>query len=140
MSWVIAVVSFVLLAMLRKRSKPSFLWIIVAALAAIGGAAFFATGLGGWVTGLSAGLLGWLGGLFGASATQLAGGVVLILVIAIVLDIAVDRRADRVAVAGLIALPMLIVIASGPVANGVSEFYEAVGTAGESSVGRLVGG
>lgn len=140
MSWVIAIVSFALLLILRKRTKPKMLWIISAALAAIGGAALANTWLGVWIAQLLAGLLGWLGGLLGAPGTLLAGGLVLLCVVVTVLDIAADRRADRAAIISLIALPLLILISAGPVTGGVSQFYDAVSQAGRSSVGDLVGG
>lgn len=140
MTWVIAVTCFALLAVLRRRSKPTFLWMINAALAAIGGAALAATGLGGWIAGLIAGLLGWVGGMFGAPASGLAGGLVLLCVVVAVLDIVADRRADRPAITALIALPLLVLISAGPVSGGVAQVYDVVSEAGRSSVGHLIGG
>lgn len=140
MNWVIAVVCFGVLAILWKRSKPKWLWIIAVILAAFGGAAFFATAVGGWVTGVMAGFLGWVGGWFGATATLMAGAIALITVVVVILDVLADRNASRGALLGLILLPMLFVIASGPVAAGGTTFYDAVNRAATSSVGRLVGG
>lgn len=140
MDWVIAVTCFALMAILRKRSKPKFLWLIMVFLALVGGALFFTTGLGDWLTGLFAAVLGWFSGLFGASATQVAGGLVLLAVVVAFLDIVVDRRADKYAISALIFLPMLAVIAGGPIADAVTALSTSVQTVGHTTLGALIGG
>lgn len=140
MNWALAVVSTILVVILMKRSKPKGLWVPIVVLAAVGGVNFFETAVGNWVTGLTAGFFGWAAGLFGTSAGLIAGGLLLIAVVIVVLDVGFDHRADRGAVTALFMLPMLILISAGPISSGGSQFYDAVDRAGESSVGRLIGG
>lgn len=140
MSWVVMLTAFGLLLVLRKRSKPSWLWVVNAALAAIAGAALVETGIGSWLMGVLSSLAGWVGGIVGASATMVAGVAMLILTVMVVLDIAFDRRADKVAILGLILLPMLFLIAGGPVAEGGSQLVASVRDLGTGLLGPLIGG
>lgn len=139
-SFVIAATAFALLLILRKRSKPKILWAVNAALAAIGGAALADTFIGDWIGAVFSAVGGWVGGIAGASATAVIGVVMLALVVMVIFDIAVDRRADTAAIVGLVLLPTLFVVASGPVAGGGSELFAAIREAGGGALGSLIGG
>jgi hypothetical protein len=140
MSWIVLLTAVGLLLVLRGRSKPSWLWAVNAALAAIAGAALVETGLGSWLMGLLTSLAGWVAGLVGTSAALVAGVAMLLLTVMVVLDIAADRKADKVAILSLLVLPMLFVVAGGPVADGGSQLVASIHDLGTGLLGPLVGG
>lgn len=142
MSWAIFLAGAGLLAILRKRSPKALakvMWIINGLLAVMTGAALADIVLGAWISGLLSALFGWVGGWFGASAGIVAGVVVLLVAAIVILDL-MDRVADQPAIAGLIMLPVLFLITSGPVDAAGESLYSAAEQIGASSLGRLVGG
>lgn len=139
-SWGIAIACFVLLAVLWNRSKPKILWIIKPMLAAMGAASFANTGFGGTVAGWMLGALGWVGSWFGISGPVVAGILVVALALVVVLDILFDRVANGPAIGSLFVLPLLFLVAAGPIAASGQTISDNVARAGTSSVGRLVGG
>jgi hypothetical protein len=140
-AWALLIVSAGLLLILRKRSKPKFLWVVKVALALIAGASFAAVSLGGWVADRIRTVAGWIGNLGDLNMTsgQVAAVAVLLLVIATVLDVVVDRKADKVAIAAMVLLPLLFIVASGPVADGGSQLMAAIREAGAAGLGPMIG-
>ncbi len=142
MSWAIFLAGVGLLAILRKRSPKMLskgMWLINGLIAFMTGAALANIVLGEWVAGLFSGLFGWVGGWFGASAGITAGVVVLLVAAMVVLDL-IDRTADNPAIIGLVLLPVLFLITTGPVDAAGEQLYRAAESIGMSSLGRLVGG
>lgn len=140
MGWLITLTAVGLLLILRKRSNPRWLWMVKAALAAFAGAGLAETGLGAWLAGVLRSLGGWVGGVFGAPAGPTLSVLALLIAVVVVLDIAVDHKADRAAIAGLILLPLLFVGAAGPVADGGSQLFAAIHGAAAAALGPLIGG
>lgn len=139
MSYIIAATAFGLLLVLRKRNKTP--WWVRAALAAIGGAGLADSGLGGWLAARISDIAGWVAGVTGApSAALVAGVAALILSVIVVYDIAVDKKADKPAMAGLVLLPLLFIAAAGPLAGAGAGLTEAITNLGTSGLTALVGG
>lgn len=139
MSAIIAATAFALLLVLRKRSKIP--WWVNATLAAIGGASLADTGIGSWFAStVIGGVTGWLAGVTGGSGTLVAGVAALILTVIVVYDIAVDKKADKPAMAGLMLLPMLFIAAAGPLAGAGTGLADAVAQLGTSGLSAVVGG
>jgi hypothetical protein len=133
----LAVVAIGLFLVFRKSSKTP--WWLKAALAVIGGSALAETWLGNQIADLLLGAAGWVGGMFGWSPTQSVGVLILLWSAAVVLDIAADRRADSIAMMGLILLPILFTVGSGPIAEGGSQLTAAVQQLGQNLFGPLIG-
>jgi len=140
MGWVVFVLSAGLLMVLRRYSKPSWLWIPIAVLAMFAGAAFARTWGGDWLSTAMRWVFTFVGGWFGIGAGIIAGVIAVLMVVAAGFDIFADRKADTVALVCLFLLPILVLIASGPVAATVDRVYDNVYQGGVSSVGRLAGG
>lgn len=138
--WGLTIASWLLLAVLWKRNKPKFLWFVKPILAGFGAAAFSQTDWGQTIAGWILGALGWVGDWFGISGAVVAGILTAALVLIVVLDIVADRVANAPAIGALLVLPLLFLIAAGPIADGGREISGNVANAGQSSVGRLVGG
>lgn len=140
MGWIVFVLSAGLILVLRRYSKPSWLWIPIALLAAFAGAAFARTWGGDWLASALAWAFRFVGGWFGIGAGVIAGILAVLMVVVAVFDIGADRKADSPALACLFLLPILVLIATGPVASTVGSVYDHVYQGGVSSVGRLAGG
>lgn len=97
------------------------------------------TVIGVWGARLFAGVLGWAGGLFGASAALLAGVVGLLLLVGTALDLK-DKRPDGIAKTGLVLLPILAMVASGPLAVQGSGLFDSIAQAGATGLGTMIGG
>lgn len=140
MSGLLSLLVLGLFLIMRKRKKLKKWWLIVP-MVAIGSCAFANTTWGAWVTSVLANLLSWPASWFAGATTPMVGAVVMILLLAIVIyDIGHDRKADKMALIGLALLPMIFVIASGPVANGGTKFTDAVAGFGVNGFSYLVAG
>lgn len=138
MSYVIAATAFGLLFVLRKRSKIP--WWVRAGLAAIGGASLANTGAGAWLAARISDLAGGLASVTGGSAALFAGVAALIMTVIVVYDIAVDKRADKPAMTGLVLLPLLFLAAAGPLAGVGTGITDAIANLGSSGLTTLIGG
>lgn len=84
-------------------------------------------------------LFGWIGSWFGVSATIIAG-VLLVLSLAFgLVDLLKDRKPDGAAKTMVFALPVLVLVASGPVAANIGQFIELVGGVGPEVVANIAG-
>ncbi|MEV4643651.1 MULTISPECIES: hypothetical protein [Saccharopolyspora] len=134
MNFVIMVICFVLLWVLRKRTKIP--WWVRAALAFIGGSCLANTGVGIWL----ADRLREISNSLVDQGPVLVGGIALVVAVIVVYDIAVDRKADTPAKVGLILLPVLFLAAVGPLAGAGVGLSDAIADMGTNSLGKLIGG
>lgn len=140
MSYLICIAAFGLLWAVNKRDKMKRWW-IVAGLCLIGAGAFANTELGGWV---ATHVLGWVisipAGWFNVGAAVLATIILLILAVVIGYDIAKDHKTDKAALGGLVAVPLVALIAVGPLAGGATTLFDAIANFGSNGVSTLVSG
>lgn len=143
MSYIVALAAFGLWAVLTSKLKgklASKLWFLRPALLLIGSASAANTGVGVWIADhLVAGVLGWAAGMVGIAGALVAGVIVLILAIATALDLK-DRSADGIAKMGLIALPILVLAAAGPLAANGAGLFDSIAGLGTSGLSAIVGG
>lgn len=111
--------------------RPTLLLICAASLAN--------TIIGIWVARLFGGVLGWAGGLFGASGALLAGVVGLLLLLGTALDLK-DKRPDGIAKTGLVLLPILAMVATGPLAAQGLGLFDSIAQAGQTGLSTMIGG
>lgn len=140
MSYVIAAVAITLFVWVgRKRRIPGQLW-IQGGLAAIIGGSVANIALGRWIAGVLSSLGSWIGGLVGASGALVIGGVALVVTIVTAGDIIADRKPDRVAQYGLMALPVLFLATGGTLAAVGGNLFDTFGQLGSQAVTTVVGG
>jgi hypothetical protein len=140
LSWLLALLSLGVLFLLHKKWKKWKKWWIVAIVTALFSCSFAGTQLGGWVAGLMRSLLGLPASWMHASAALLATIMVLILIPLVYYGFRHDKKADKWEMAGLILLPLLFIIASGPVAAHGGTLVEAISRFGSQGLGYLVHG
>lgn len=114
-------------------------WFVRPAMLLICSASLASTIVGVWAARLAGGVLGWIGGLLGASAALLAGVIGLLLLVGTALDLK-DKRPDGIAKTGLIALPVLAMIASGPLASIGTGLFGQIAGAGATALTTMIGG
>lgn len=140
MWYLICIAAFGLLWAVNKRNKLQKWW-LVAGLCFIGSAAFANTSIGGWI---ATNVLGWVlsipAGWFNVGAAVLATILLLILAVIICYDIGHDKKTDKAALGGLFALPLMAIIAVGPLAGGATTLFDAVANFGSTGVSTLVSG
>lgn len=137
---------FLALRKLAKKLKNKKLWFLpytflVLAVAALAYAPLpWGWGsLGGILAALVGWVLGWIGGLLGVSAAMIAG---LLLVLAIVfglVDLIKDQKPDAWAKTMVYAVPVLTLVAAGPLAANVLEFIQTLGGLGPTVVSEIAG-
>ncbi|EIF01241.1 hypothetical protein [Saccharomonospora glauca] len=88
----------------------------------------------GWLMGKVADLLG----SFGLSAAGTAALTIVVLLVALVLDL-MDKKPDGVAKTALIVIPLLAVIASGPVGDAVRNVNDGVARMGTNVISTVTG-
>lgn len=138
MSWLLCLFAFGTLFLLKKKWKKWNKWWVVAIFAALGACSFANTDLGGWAAGLLRSLLGLFGGVIGVSAALLGALAVLICIPMVVYGFVHDRKANKPELIGLIVLPLLFIIASGPVAANGGRLSDAVSHFGSNGLSYLV--
>jgi hypothetical protein len=112
MAWVTLLFIVALWFILKKKTKALKKWYVVSILFAIFSVSLAQTIVGGW---LVAGLR-WLIGLTRLPIGALAGALVLLALIVLVADIWKDKKADKLAQVAILLLPILFVVAAGPIA------------------------
>jgi hypothetical protein len=138
MAWLLLLVTAGLAWLLHKKWKKWRKWYVVALVTALLACALASTNLGGWLASLLGGLLGLIGGLIGVSGSLIGAVLMLLFIPAIVYGFWHDRKADKWEVSLLILLPLLFVVASGPVAAHGGGLVTAVSHFGTSGLGYLV--
>lgn len=140
MAWLLWIGSTAVLILLHKRWKKWQRWYVIGFFTALAGCSFAATALGGWAASLLGQLLGLPASLMNISAALLAAVAVLICLPLVIYGFVHDKKADKQEMAGLILLPLLVTIASGPVASTGGTFADAVTGFGTRGLSYLVGG
>ena len=102
-------------------------------------AALANTIIGVWAARLFGAVFGLVGGWFGVSAALLAGVAGLLLLVGTALDLK-DKKADGIAKTGLVLLPILAMVASGPLAAQGLGLFDQVAQAGATALGSMIGG
>lgn len=140
MEWLLLLFVLGMLWILKKRKKLKK-WYVVITLTALGAAAFAQTPLGAWVASrVLGGVLRVPARWMGAPTAGLAATLMLLLIVIVVYDIIKDHKADKPAVLGVFVLPLLFLIAAGPVAGNGARLTQAVAAVATSGYSALVGG
>ncbi|MGI5208960.1 hypothetical protein ACQEU6_46280 [Spirillospora sp. CA-108201] len=114
-------------------------WFLRPAMLLVCAAALANTVIGIFGARLFGAVLGLIGGWFGASAALMAGVVGLLLLVGTALDLK-DKRPDGIAKTGLVLLPILAMVASGPLAAQGLGLFDSIAQAGETGLGTMIGG
>jgi hypothetical protein len=133
--WMLALLSLGVLFLLHKKWKKWKKWWIVAIVTALFACSFAGTSLGGWLAGVMRSVLGVPAGWIGTTAALLATIAVLILIPTVYYGFRHDKKADKWEMAGLILLPLLFIIASGPVASHGGTLVVAISHFGSQGLG-----
>ncbi|GAA4672442.1 hypothetical protein [Amycolatopsis dongchuanensis] len=136
MAWLLLIFSTGLLVLLHKKWKKWKKWWVVGIVTALFASSLASTELGGWLAGLLRSLLN----LLPVSGALVAAVLVLLLVPAVVYGFVHDRKADKWEMTALILLPLLFIIASGPVAAHGGDLTDAITGFGSNGLGYLVSG
>lgn len=137
MNYFVAIVCFALALMLNKKWSKWNKWWIVAPLIVIGSGAFANTSAGAWVAGLLGDLIGFPASWIDASASLLATAAVIILIPTVVYGYVHDHKADKKEMVGTFALPLLFIVAAGPLAVQGATFFDSVAAIGTNLFGGL---
>lgn len=140
MAWLLCIFAGLVLLLLHKKWKKWKKWFVVAIVTALFACSLAATPLGGWIATLISGLLGLLGGWIGVTGALLAAIAVLVFIPAVIYGFVHDKKADKWEMGGLILLPLLFIIASGPVAAHGGNLTDAVSNFGAHGLSYLVRG
>lgn len=126
--------------LIRKRGKIP--WFIKGAVLFASSCLFALSDVGQWL-GLKVfgGFFHAVGSLIGHGVTgaAIATGVMILLLLGTILDIAHDRKIDKIASAGLTWLPVLCLAAAGPVAAGFLNVTNSVAVATMSGFTHAIG-
>ncbi len=114
-------------------------WFVRPAMLLICAASLANTIIGVWGAKAINALLGWVGGWFGASGALMAGVAGLLLLLGTALDLK-DKRPDGIAKTGLILLPILAMVAVGPLAVQGSGLFDSIAEAGRTGLSTMIGG
>lgn len=140
MSWLLFAGTLYLLVKLQRKWKKWAKWWVVGLVSALASAAFSMTDLGGWTAHLIGKILSFPAGLINATAALVAGLIVLCLIPGIIYGFVHDKSADKPEIVALFLLPLMFIIASGPVADGGGTLTEAVNDFGSQGLGYLIKG
>lgn len=135
MSYFVAIVCFALALLLNKKWGKWNKWWLVAPLVIIGSGAFANTEAGAWVAGLLGDLIGFPASWMGASASLLATAAVIILIPMVVYGYIHDHRADKTEMAGTVLLPLLFIVAAGPLAVQGATLFDSAAAIGTNLFG-----
>lgn len=109
-----------------KKQPP---WWIVPVLVFVGGSCLAASVIGQWAASRISGL----------GASLLVGAVSLILLVCVIFDLR-DKVANKMAIVGLIALPILFAAGTGPLAELGNSFSGGAAESGAATIGKMIGG
>lgn len=131
-----AVFLFVVYLLIKKRKKIP--WWAPPAVLFTAFCSFSLSDWGGTVAGWIGGFFAWIGSWFNVPGTWAVTAVLVLLVLAAVLDIACDKKADKYALAAMVLVPMLALSAVGPIAYAINEVRDGVAVIGTNGVGGLL--
>jgi hypothetical protein len=140
LSWLLCLGSVTVLMLLHKKWKKWKKWWIVATVTTLFACSFAGTQLGSWVAGMLQRLLSALTFWTGVPSALYAGLAVLILIPLVYYGFRHDKKANKAEMAGLILLPLLFIIASGPVASHGGTLTDAITNFGNQGLTYLVRG
>ncbi len=145
MSWgnfLLFLVTLAILLIVRKAAGGAkWLGTVCVALAFVAGIFLAASPPGGsWLAGGIRWFLGIIGGITGVAGPLIAGGILLVLTVIVVVDVAISRKGDSKTHNVLIIVPVLAIIAAGPVAEMWTSIGDTVQTAGGGGISRAIGG
>lgn len=140
MSWLLFLAMLFMLIKLQRKWKKWAKWWVVGIVAALAAAAFASTNLGGWTAQLIGRILGFPAGWIDVTPAMLAALVVICLIPVIIYGLVHDKSADKPEIIALFLLPLLFIIASGPVAAGGGTLTEALAGFGSQGLGYLIQG
>lgn len=140
--WPLFLFSILMLIMLRKRTKPKWIWIARIVFAALIGLGLAETGVGRWLgNSVLRPLFDWFGRLAdNSSGAAILGVLTLALLLFVCLAIFSDKKAPKLAMVGLILLPVMILATAGPISAGDiggSQIITAIGAIGQQLLGSL---
>lgn len=139
MSYFVAIVSFALAMLLMKKWDKWRKWWLIAPLIIIGSGAFANTSLGAWLADALGGILAMPASLIdGMSASLIATALVMILAPLVVYGYVHDKKADTPEMVGTIALPLLFLVATGPLAAQGAGLFDSAAALGTNMFGGLV--
>lgn len=136
MFFLTAVFLFVVFLLIKKRKKIP--WIVPPVVLFTAFCSLSLSDPGAWLAGHLGGFVAWMGSWFGVPGVIAISAVLVVLVLAAGLDL-MDKKADRIAIAALVLVPMLALSAGGPVAQAVNEIRGGVAEVGTTGVGGLLG-
>ncbi|RFU39109.1 hypothetical protein DZF91_24135 [Actinomadura logoneensis] len=141
MSYVVAAVAFGLWIILGKKLSGHLLkfWWLRPSMLLVCSASLASTGVGTWAAHMLGKPMGWVGGWVHVSGALVAGGVGVLLLVGTVLDLK-DRHPDGIAKTGLIALPLLALVASGPLADTGTNLFGSIAQTSASTLASMIGG
>lgn len=80
---------------------------------------------------------GWIGTWIGTSSAVIAGALLVLVIVFGLVDLLKDKKPDGFAKLMVFAVPVLVLIASGPVVGGVSGVVDNLSTFGPDMVAHL---
>lgn len=116
------------LFMIRNLQRPDWLWRVRLVMAAV---------LGMGVAAMFPGVARVVGGVLGVMG---AGVLMLLAILAIVIDVAIKKQSNKVALVALVALPLLFIAAGGPLADFGEQTTGSVNQTTTSGIANLLGG
>ena|SRR5690606_5640821 len=141
MSFAVAIAAVGLYVILGRKlgAWATKVWFLRPVLLLTFAASLANTIVGVWAARLAGGVLGLIGGWIGVSAALMAGVVGLLLLVDTALDLK-NKRPDGMARTGLVALPVLVMVASGPLATTGAGLFDQVAQAGATALTAMIGG
>lgn len=82
-------------------------------------------------------LFGLLGSAIGAPAAAIGGVALFILIVAALVDLIKDQKPDGIAKTAVFLLPVLALVAAGPIAANILDFTHSIGQVGPDVVNTL---
>lgn len=140
MAWLLLIFTGGLAWLLHKKWKKWKKWYVVAVVTFLLACALASTVLGAWLAGLMRMLLSFVGGWIDVSGALIGAVLVVLGIPAVVYGFWHDRKADKWETSLLVLLPLLFIVAAGPVAAHGGDLTVAVSNFGRSGLGYLVQG
>jgi hypothetical protein len=135
-----SLVLLVVWMLIRKRKAKWLPWFLAPIVLFLSSTCFALSDLGHWIARVP---FGWVTGIpaafGGPSAAVIATVILVLLLLAALLDLFADKKADGWAKTGIVLVPLLALIAVGPIAQSVNNITNNVGRGGAQGVDALTG-